>query len=70
MSYNTDSLPTTVPSDTPDSTTYQDRAGIPDRMIPIDINAAKISRVQSANLKMTLQERSRSGASERTQLFM
>jgi hypothetical protein len=69
VSYNTDTVPTTVPANTTDSTQYQDRAGIPDRMIPININAAFIDRVQSADLKLSLKRDHVQGLGENTIIY-
>lgn len=53
VSYNTDSFPLTVPSTSPDTLNLEDRAGVTSRMIPIDINAAKLSRAQSCSIKFS-----------------
>src|SRR5579884_868491 len=47
VSYNSDGLPTTVPSTSPDTLNFDDRAGITSRTIPVTISAGQINRVQS-----------------------
>ena len=65
-SYNSDSLPTTVPANAPDTT---DRAAVSDRFIPIQINAATLNRVQSAQIKFSLKRDHVQGLGENTIVY-
>jgi hypothetical protein len=61
LSYNTDSLPTTIPANTPDTT---DRSAVSSRLTPLQINGLGTSRVQSASFKMTVKRDQTQGIGE------
>lgn len=66
VSYNTDTFPTAVPFNTPDTT---DRAAIADRLVPISIAAGQFKRVQSVSFKFSLKRDHVNGVGEKSIVY-